>query len=225
MQPKPDQNKKSGTQVKKAPTAQPGPADVGSANTPSPSSGQTTSGQTTSGQTTSGQTTSGQTTSGPTAGQQTGGGNDLLQHAKQTTSEVVDQVQQQAGSRLDRQKDEAAKDLQQLAGAVRHLGDELGGQQQAGPIAHYAAQYGRKAADGIERLTNYLRTNDTKALVSEIESFGRRQPALLLGGAFLLGLAGARFFKSSMSPSEQYTGRALPPPHQPSHVSTTTAAL
>ncbi|HZN05827.1 MAG TPA: hypothetical protein VFB65_03540 [Pyrinomonadaceae bacterium] len=220
MQPKPDQNKKSGTQVKKAPTAQPGPADVGSANTPSPSSGQTTSGQTTSGQ-----TTSGQTTSGPTAGQQTGGGNDLLQHAKQTTSEVVDQVQQQAGSRLDRQKDEAAKDLQQLAGALRHLGDELGGQQQAGPIAQYAAQYGRKAADGIERLTNYLRTNDTKALVSEIESFGRRQPALLLGGAFLLGLAGARFFKSSMSPSEQYTGRALPPPHQPSHVSTTTAAL
>lgn len=210
MQPKPDQTKKSGTQVKKAPTAQPGPADVGSANTPSPSSGQTMSGQTTSGQ---------------TSGQQTGGGNDLLQHAKQTTSEVVDQVQQQAGSRLDRQKDEAAKDLQQLAGAVRHLGDELGGQQQAGPIAQYAAEYGRKAADGIERLTNYLRTNDTKALVSEIESFGRRQPALLLGGAFLLGLAGARFFKSSMSPSEQYTGRALPPPHQPSHVSTTTAAL
>lgn len=210
MQPKPDQTKKSGTQVKKAPTAQPGPADVGSANTPSPSSGQTTFGQSPSGQ---------------TSGQQTGGGNDLLQHAKQTTSEVVDQVQQQAGSRLDRQKDEAAKDLQQLAGAVRHLGDELGGQQQAGPIAQYAAEYGRKAADGIERLTNYLRTNDTKALVSEIESFGRRQPALLLGGAFLLGLAGARFFKSSMSPSEQYTGRALPPPHQPSHVPTTTAAL
>lgn len=215
MQPKPDQTKKSGTQVKKAPTAQPGPADVGSANTPSPSSGQTTFGQSTSGQ---------------TSGQQTGGGNDLLQHAKQTTSEVVDQVQHQAGSRLDRQKDEAAKDLQQLAGAVRHLGDELGGQQQAGPIAQYAAEYGRKAADGIERLTNYLRTNDTKALVSEIESFGRRQPALLLGGAFLLGLAGARFFKSSMSPSEQYTGRALPPrPHQPSHVAshvpTTTAAL
>ena len=205
MQPKPDQSKKPGTQVKKTPTAQPGAGDVGSANTPSQSSGQSASGQ--------------------TSGQQTGGGNDLLQHAKQTTSEVVDQVQQQAGSRLNRQKDEAAKDLQQLAGAVRHLGDELGGQQQGGPIAQYAAQYGRKAADGIERLTNYLRTNDTKALVSEIESFGRRQPALLLGGAFLLGLAGARFFKSSMSPNEQYTGRALPPPHQPSHVPTTTATL
>ena len=155
---------------------------------------------------------------------QTSGGDDLLQHAKETTGEVVDQVQQQAGSRLNRGKDEAAKDLQKLAGAVRHLGDELGGEQQ-GPIAQYAAQYGRKAAEGIERFTNYVRTNDTKALVSEIENFGRRQPALLLGGAFLLGLAGARFFKSSMSPNEQYTGRALPPPHQPSHVPTTTATL
>lgn len=155
---------------------------------------------------------------------QTSGGDDLLQHAKQTTGGVVDQVQQQAGSRIKRGKDEAANDLQKLAGAVRHLGDELGGQQQ-GPIAQYAAQYGRKAAEGIERFTNYLRTNDTKALVSEIENFGRRQPALLLGGAFLLGLAGARFFKSSMSPNEQYTGRALPPPRQPSHVPTTTATL
>ncbi len=164
--------------------------------------------------------------------QQTGGADDLLQHAKQTTSEVVDQVQQQAGSRLDRQKDEAARDLQQLAGAVRNMGDQLGGPQQ-GPIAQYAAQYGRKAAEGIERFTNYLRTNDTRALVSEVENFGRRQPALLIGGAFLLGLAGARFLKSSRSPNEQYTGqytgRALPlpdqPSHAPTHVPTTTASL
>ena len=167
--------------------------------------------------------------------QTSSGANELLQQAKQTTSEVVDNVQQQAGSRLDRSKDEAAKDLQKLAGAVRSMGDELGGEQQ-GPIAQYAAQYGRKAAEGIERLTNYLRTNDTKALVSEIENLGRRQPALLLGGAFLLGLAGARFLKSSMTPAgsmtsnasmssnAQNTSRALPP-HQPSHVPTTTATL
>jgi len=155
-------------------------------------------------------------------------GEDLLQHAKQTTSEVVDKVQQQAGSRLDRGKDEAAKELQKVAGAVRELGEGLGGQDQ-GPIAHYAAQYGKKAADGLERLTNYLRENDTRALVSEIEKFGRRQPAILLGGAFLLGLAGARFFKSSMpaaTESNMNLGRGLPPPpHKPAHVQTTSAAL
>ncbi len=156
-----------------------------------------------------------------------GTGEDLLQHAKQTTSEVVDQVQQQAGSRLDRGKDEAANELQKVAGAVRQLGEGLGGQDQ-GPIAHYAAEYGKKAAEGLERLTDYLRQNDTRALVTEIENFGRRQPAILLGGAFLLGLAGARFFKSSM-PANQYDtnlGRGLPPPpHQPAHVQTTSAAL
>lgn len=155
------------------------------------------------------------------------GGDDLLQHAKQTTTDVVDQVQQQAGSRLNHQKDEAASEIQKVAGAVRQLGDQLGGQDQ-GPIAHYAAEYGRKAADGLERFTDYLRQNDAKALVSGIENFGRRQPALLLGGAFLLGLAGARFLKSSMPVNESSTnlGRGLPPPpQQPATMHTTPAAL
>jgi hypothetical protein len=154
------------------------------------------------------------------------GGNELLQQAKQTTSEVVGQVQQQAGTRLNRQKDEAASEIQKVAGAVRQLGDQLGGQDQ-GPIAHYAAEYGKKAADGLERLTNYLRQNDTKALVNEIENLGRRQPVLLIGGAFLLGLAGARFLKSSRLATESSTnfGRGLQSPSQPVHVPTTSATL
>jgi hypothetical protein len=217
MQPKPEQSKKSGSA---SATKPPQPGQAGDVGSPT-AAGQGMSGQQTSGQQTRGQQTRGQQTSG--------GANDLLQQAKQTTSEVVDNVQQQAGSRLDRQKDEAANELQRLAGAVRNMGDELGGQQQ-GPIAQYAAEYGRKAAAGIDRFTQYLRTNDTRALVSEIENLGRRQPALLIGGAFLLGLAGARFLKSSRSPNgsfneQQYAGRALPPPHQPSHVPTTTATL
>ena len=155
------------------------------------------------------------------------GGNELLQQAKQTTSEVVDQVQQQAGSRITRQKDEAADEIQKVAGAVRQLGDQLGGQDQ-GPIAHYAAEYGKKAADGLERLTNYLRDNDPKALVNELENLGRRQPVLLIGGAFLLGLAGARFLKSSRPATESYPdlGQSMTsPPQQPAHVSTTSATL
>jgi hypothetical protein len=217
MQPKPDQSKKSESQVKAPPTAKQTQAgDVGSQTTPGQKSGQRSAA--TSSAQTSQQQTSGQTSN------QGGGAHELLQHAKQTTSEVVDQVQEQAGSRLNRQKDEAANDLQRLAGAVRRMGDELHGGEQ-GPLAQYAAQYGQKAAEGIDRLTNYLRTTDTKQLFSEIENFGRRQPALMIGGAFLLGLAGARFLKSSMPVNQQYTGNALPPPHQPSHVPTTTAAL
>ncbi|HET8780780.1 MAG TPA: hypothetical protein VFM63_00060 [Pyrinomonadaceae bacterium] len=157
-------------------------------------------------------------------------GEDLLQQAKQTTSEVVGQVQQQAGSRIDQQKNAAAGELQKLAGAVRHLGEQFSTGQEQGPIAHCAAEYGRKAADGLDRLTNYLRQNDTKALVNDLQNIGRRQPALMLGGAFLLGLAGARFLKSSMAAnaniSDTKLGRGLPPPSpQPPHVQTTSAAL
>ena len=157
-----------------------------------------------------------------------GSADDLLQQAKQTTSDVVDQVQQQAGSQIDRRKDETVGELEKVVGAVRKLGEGLGGEDQ-GPIAYYAAEYGRKAADGLERFTNYLRQNDTRALVREVENFGRRQPALLLGGAFLLGLAGARFLKSSMpadGESDTNLGRGLPPPpRQPAHVQSTSAAL
>jgi hypothetical protein len=152
-------------------------------------------------------------------GGQSAVGTDLLQQAIQTTSEVVDLVQQQAGSRLNRQKDEAADDLKKVADAVRQVGDGLN-REEAGPIAQYAAEYGKKAAESIERLTNYLRTNDTKKLVTEVENFGRRQPVLLLGGAFLLGFAGARFLKSSAAASNEFNNgpnvnRALPPPPAP----------
>ena len=158
-----------------------------------------------------------------------GPADDLLQHAKETTSNVVDQVQQQAGSRIDRRKDEAANEIEKVAGAVRQIGQGLGDQEQ-GPLVQYAAEYGRKAADGLERLTNYLRRTDTKTLVTEIENFARRQPAIVVGGAFLLGLAGARFLKSSMpatphQPADLNRGMTPPPPPQPVQRQATPAAL
>jgi hypothetical protein len=157
-----------------------------------------------------------------------GNGEDLLQQAKETTRGVVDQVEQKASSRVERGKDEVANELGRVAGSVRQLGEQLGTQDQ-GPISHYAAEYGRKAAEGLDRLSNYLRQTDGRELVREVEKLGRRQPALLLGGAFLLGLAGARLLKSSMPTNESDTnlGRGLPPPppRQPSHVQTTSAAL
>ena len=126
---------------------------------------------------------------------------DLVQQAKDTTSKVVDQVQHQANSKFNQQKDNAATDLKKIADAVRQMGDGLIGAEQ-GPIATYAAEYGKKAADNIERLTDYLRANDAKKLVREVEKFGKAKPALFFGAAFLLGFAGARFLKSSAQNEE-----------------------
>ena len=42
----------------------------------------------------------------------------------------------------------------------------------------------------------YLRGKDFDRMVDDLEGFARRQPALFLGGAFMLGLLAARFLKS-----------------------------
>ena len=143
--------------------------------------------------------------SGDATTKQTGNQNqdqDLLQHAKQATGEIVNQVQQQAGSQIERGKETAATELSTIVNAVRQFGESLSGEAN-GPIARYAAEYGDKAADSLERLSNYIREQDPKRLLNDVQNFGRRQPALLLGGAFLLGFAGARLIKSSMEAASQ----------------------
>ena len=136
--------------------------------------------------------------------QTTSGEEDLLQHAKHAGGEIVTQVQQRAGSQLNRQKEAAASELSQVANAVRRIRESLGGEEN-GTIARYAADYGEKAANRIEQFSNYIREQDPKQLVNDVQNFGRRRPALLIGGAFLLGFAGARLIKSSMDSSYQPT--------------------
>ncbi len=145
--------------------------------------------------------TQGGASQGATGGQT--GGQDLLQQAKQTTGEIVNQVQQRAGSQISQQKESAATELTTIVNAVRRFGESLSGEE-TGPIARYAAQYGDKAAENLERLSSYIREKDPKELLNDMQNFGRRRPAWLLGGAFILGFAGARLIKSSMEAASQH---------------------
>jgi hypothetical protein len=124
-------------------------------------------------------------------------GEDLLQHAKKATGEIVSQVQQRASSQLERQKDSAASDLAYVVTAVRGFGESLAGEE-GGPIARHVAEFGDKAADSLDRFASYIREQNTRKLMSDVTDFGKRRPALLLGGAFLLGFAGARLMKSAV---------------------------
>lgn len=138
---------------------------------------------------------------------QAGGEQDLLQHAKKATGEIVNQVQERAGSQLKSQKETAAAQLSQVANAFRRIRETLG-EEETGPIGRYVGDYGEKAADGIERFSTYIREQDPKQLLNDVQNFGRRQPAIMLGGAFLLGFAGARLIKSVMNAAyeQQWSG-------------------
>ena len=132
-----------------------------------------------------------------TSRQQPGGEQDLLQHAKDAGSEIVNKVQERAGSQINRQKETAATEISQVANAVRRIRESFPGEE-SGAIARFASEYGDKAANSLERLSNYIREQEPKQLLDDVQNFGRRRPVLLLGGAFLLGFAGARLIKSSM---------------------------
>ena len=110
-------------------------------------------------------------TAAPREGAGTTGG--VIEQAKQKTGQVVEQVQQ-AATRLDRQKENAVTGLSRVADAVRQMGQNLRGQEQQGAIAEYGAQYGERAAEQIERFTDYLREHDVNQLVGEVEDFARR---------------------------------------------------
>lgn len=131
------------------------------------------------------------------------GGPDKGAQLKDTAAQVKDQAQQKAGevaakaqeqvaARVSSQKDSAAQSLGSMAQALRQTRQQMEGQDQIG-VTGYIDQ----AADQIERLSGYLQSNDLGRLVGDVERFARRQPALFLGGAFVAGLIGARFLKSS----------------------------
>jgi hypothetical protein len=68
------------------------------------------------------------------------------------------------------------------------------------------ARYVDQVADSIDGFSTYLRHTDVGTIVDDAQDFARRQPALFLGGAFLVGTIAARFLKSSR-PSASTSGR------------------
>ncbi|HET9158211.1 MAG TPA: hypothetical protein VFN91_16170 [Myxococcaceae bacterium] len=113
-----------------------------------------------------------------------------------SAAELGDKVQETAGqvaeSQLSKQKKTASGTLDHVADAIRMTGDHLreSGQDR---VAHYAQQ----ASDQVKRLSESIRDAEPRDVLRRVEDVARREPALFLGGAFLLGLIGARFLKSS----------------------------
>lgn len=120
--------------------------------------------------------------------------------AGDTTARVRDQLEGQIGTAQHR----AADGLGDVARALRRVGDELRSEsEQTGP----APRVLEEVAGRLERASQYFGRANVRDVLHEAESLARREPALFLGGAFVLGLLGARFLKSS---AERQTGSSRP---------------
>ena len=81
-------------------------------------------------------------------------------------------------------------------GTVKSTLQATGQQLRDGNLA-FLAEPTESFATQLEQATNYLRDKDIDAVTQDVQAFARRNPAVFIGGAFLLGIAVARFLKSS----------------------------
>jgi hypothetical protein len=117
---------------------------------------------------------------------------------KQKVSSAADKAKQTAKSQASTQKDQAAQSLHTVGNAVDQAAQQLRQNNQT-PVAQVA----ETAASNLNQFADHLSTTSIDDLIGEVEGFASRQPALFLGGAFLLGVLGARFLKSSRAGMSQ----------------------
>jgi hypothetical protein len=134
-------------------------------------------------------------------GESTGqpGGGSAREQIRDVKNQVVDQAKntfqqakERAGTSLGESKGQLADQVGGVAEALRRTTENLRSEDQ-GRIAGLTETLARQ----IDQVANYLRNKDAAAMRQDLENMARRQPAIAIGGALLLGLIGARFLKSS----------------------------
>lgn len=127
-------------------------------------------------------------------------GQQLTRRAREQAGELVNRGGEQVKSQLANQKHEASQRMMPVQAALRETAQQLRKQGQES-----MGQYADKAADGADRVSDYLRETDVDEMTDEVRSFTRRSPALFLGGGAALGFLATRFLKSS-SQERAYAG-------------------
>jgi hypothetical protein len=130
---------------------------------------------------------------------------DVRSEAERTAAQVQEKVRDtaqeaksQAGERVREQVDtrstQAGEQVQSVAQAMRQSGDQLRSQETEG-----AAKVVEGSAERVERLGSYLERASADEILNDVEDFARRQPWVVVAGAFALGLVASRFLKASSS--------------------------
>lgn len=154
-----------------------------------------------------GMTTTSSTGGGAGAG--TAAARSLYDQAKETAGQAYEVAAEKATTKLEEQKSTLSGGLASVAGSVRQVSDNLTGPDIQDGISKFTAEYSQLAARKIENVANYLERKSVREMYTDVESFARRNPAVFVGGAFVLGLIAARFLKSGTSTPSDHSRYAF----------------
>ncbi len=121
----------------------------------------------------------------------------------QSGQRMSEQAKDTLRSMAEEQKMRAVQGLHGVAKSMHQMARSLHDEQQETP-----ARYVDMAADQIERGVRLLEERGVPELMSGVETFARRQPAVFIGGAFAAGFLLARFLKTSDRSAQRQTGYA-----------------
>ena len=108
-----------------------------------------------------------------------------------TPREHVQNATEAVKSSVTEQKEAAASSLGDLAGALRKAAHESDdGDASTTRIVEWAA-------DGLERVSTTLRSNDLDGMVRQVQSFARSQPVAFFFAAAAAAFLATRFLKAS----------------------------
>ena len=107
---------------------------------------------------------------------------------KEIGKRAKDRVRQE----IDRRSTDAGSQVRSVADGLRQAGQDL--RKEGNPSIANVADTAAERVDGV---ASYLTQSDADRLLRDLDTLARRQPALVIAGAFVLGLLGARFLKAS----------------------------
>lgn len=116
-------------------------------------------------------------------------GSDIRDKVRDTASTLASDAKEGARAQYDGKKDVALNELENLASALRSVGEQNG----SGMISTAASA----AASRIETFSRSLEGKQLDDIVSDVERFARRNPAAFVGTAVAIGFLASRFLKSS----------------------------
>jgi ElaB/YqjD/DUF883 family membrane-anchored ribosome-binding protein len=119
---------------------------------------------------------------------------DIIVEVKEEAAVLASKAGSGARSAATSGKGMAADAVHGLADAARQMAGKLDdGNPKSGNAK--AAEYARKAADGMERFSATLRDKEIEEIADDARNAVRQNPAIAVGAAALIGFALARFLK------------------------------
>jgi hypothetical protein len=137
----------------------------------------------------------------------------VVDQTRDRAHELADKAQnkptQKLGAGMSKGRNRAADTLGAVAQSLLYSSQQLRDQDRStvGGIVE-------KAANRVEDWADYVQQTDARQMADRVENFARREPAIFLGGAFALGLLGARFLKSSRRGDQDQGERSRHPMSQ-----------